>query len=82
MGSHSILQGIFPTQGLKLAVLHCRQILYHLSRQGNPAKEKALGTLASVIAALRLSCSLQHVGSSQTRDQTHVPCIGRQILNP
>ena len=23
----------------------------------------------------------QHVGSSQTRAQTHVPCIGRQILN-
>ena len=23
----------------------------------------------------------QHMGSSQTRDQTHVPCIGRQILN-
>ena len=23
----------------------------------------------------------RHVGSSQTRDQTHVPCIGRQILN-
>ena len=22
-----------------------------------------------------------HVGSSQTRDHTHVPCIGRQILN-
>ena len=22
-----------------------------------------------------------HVGSSQTKDQTHVPCIGRQILN-
>ena len=26
--------------------------------------------------------ALQHVGSSQTRDRTHVPCIGRQILNP
>ena len=25
--------------------------------------------------------ALRHVGSSQTRDQTHVPCIGRQILN-
>ena len=25
--------------------------------------------------------SSQHVGSSQTRAQTHVPCIGRQILN-
>ena len=23
----------------------------------------------------------RHVGSSQTRDQTRVPCIGRQILN-
>ena len=23
----------------------------------------------------------QHVGSSRTRDRTHVPCIGRQILN-
>ena len=23
----------------------------------------------------------RHVGSSQTRARTHVPCIGRQILN-
>jgi len=27
------------------------------------------------------SVALQHVESSQTRDQTHVPCAGRQILN-
>ena len=26
-----VLQGIFLTQGLKLSLLHCRQILYHLS---------------------------------------------------
>ena len=29
---HALLQGIFPTQGLKLHLLqrlHCRQILYH-----------------------------------------------------
>ena len=25
--------------------------------------------------------ALRHVGSSWTRDQTHVPCIARQILN-
>ena len=25
--------------------------------------------------------ALRHVGSSQTRDRTRVPCIGRQILN-
>ena len=31
VGSHSLLQGIFLTQGLNLGLLHCRQILYHLS---------------------------------------------------
>ena len=36
MGCHFLLQGIFPTQELNLGLLHCRQILYHLSHQGNP----------------------------------------------
>ena len=31
MGSHSLLQGIFPTQGLNPGLLHCRQILYRLN---------------------------------------------------
>ena len=31
VGCHSLLQGIFPTQGLSPSLLHCRQILYHLS---------------------------------------------------
>ena len=30
---HSLLQGIFPTQGLNLGFLHCRWILYCLSYQ-------------------------------------------------
>ena len=34
--SCSLLQGIFPTQGLKPGLPHCRQILYHLSYQGSP----------------------------------------------
>ena len=34
VGSHSLLQGIFLTQGLNLGLLHCRQILYHLSHPG------------------------------------------------
>ena len=33
---HAVLQGIFPTQGSKPGLLHCRQILYHLSHQGSP----------------------------------------------
>ena len=36
VGSHSLLQGIFLTQGWNLGLLHCRQILYHLSHQGSP----------------------------------------------
>ena len=55
---------------------------------------RALGAWASVIAARALSscdlwalecrlssCGARHVGSSQTRAQTCVPCTGRQILN-
>ena len=36
VGSHSLLQGIFPTQGSNLDLLHCRWILYSLSNQGSP----------------------------------------------
>ena len=36
VGSHSLLQGIFPTRGLNPGLLYCRQILYHLSHQGSP----------------------------------------------
>ena len=28
VGCHFLLQGIFPTQGLNLDLLHCKQILY------------------------------------------------------
>ena len=36
VGSHSLLQEIFPTQGWNLALRHCRQILYQLSHLGSP----------------------------------------------
>ena len=35
VGSLSLLQGIFQTQELNQGLLHCRQILYQLSYQGN-----------------------------------------------
>ena len=34
VGCHFLLQEIFLTQGSNLGLLHCRQILYHLSHQG------------------------------------------------
>ena len=36
VGNHSLLQGIFPIQGSNPGLLHCRQILYHLSHQESP----------------------------------------------
>ena len=36
VGCHSLLQGIFPTQGSNMGLLHCRQILYRLNHQGSP----------------------------------------------
>ena len=38
VGSCSLFQRIFPTQGSSLNLPHCRQILYHLSHQGSPGK--------------------------------------------
>ena len=37
MGSLSLLQGIFPTQGLSPCLPHCRWILYELSHKGSPS---------------------------------------------
>ena len=36
VGSLSLLQGIFPAQGLNSGFLYCRQILYQLIHKGNP----------------------------------------------
>ena len=36
VGSFSLFQGIFPTQGSNPGLPHCRQILYQLSHQGSP----------------------------------------------
>jgi len=36
VGSLSLLQGIFPTQGSNPSLPHCRQFLYQLSHKGSP----------------------------------------------
>ena len=36
VGSHPLLQGIFPPQGSNAGLRNCRWILYHLSHQGSP----------------------------------------------
>ena len=62
VGSLSLLQGIFPTQGLSPGLLHCRWILYQSSHKGSP------GILAWVAYAFSSRYS-------QPRYWTGVSCI-------
>ena len=62
VGSLSLLQGIFPTQGLNPGLPHCRQILYQLSQKGSP---RILEWVAYPFSR----------GSSWPRNQTGVSCI-------
>ena len=67
VGSLSLLQGIFPTQGLNPGALHCRQILYQLSQKGSPRK---LEWVAYPFSR----------GSSWPRNQTGVSCIAGRLF--
>ena len=62
VGSLSLLQGIFPTQGSNPALPHCRRILYQLSHKGSPR----------ILEWVAYSFSR---GSSWPRNRTRVSCI-------
>ena len=69
VGSLSLLQGIFPTQGLNPCLLRCSRILYQLSHRGSP------GILKWVAYPISQ-------GSPWSRNQTGVSCIaGRLFTN-
>ena len=62
VGSLSLLQGIFPTQGLNPGLPHCWWILYQLSHKGSP---RILEWVAYPFSR----------GSPQPRNWTRVSCI-------
>ena len=62
VGSCSLLQGIFSTQGSNPGLPHCRRILYQLSHKGSP---RILEWVAYPFSR----------GSSQPRNQTRFSCI-------
>ena len=69
VGSLSLLQGIFPTQGLNLGLPHCRWILYQLSHKGS----------LRILKWVAYPFSRE---SSQPRNRTGVSCIaGRFFTN-
>ena len=67
VGSLSLLQGIFPTQGLNPGLPHCRQILYQLSHKASP---RIMQWVAYPFSR----------GSSWPRNQTRVSCIAGGIF--
>ena len=56
VGSLSLLQGIFTTQGSNLGLLHCRRILYHLSPQGSPKSYLGKPNLGNVVIMFFRNC--------------------------
>ena len=69
VGSLSLLQGIFPTQGSNPGLPNCRQILYQLNHKGST---RILEWVAYPVSS----------GSSWPRNWTGVSCIaGRFITN-
>jgi len=77
VGSCSLLQGIFPTQGLNPSLPHCRQIPYQLSRQGSPPNNKQDENTIQSAARITTSFSPAHqrekkkLTSSHQRDKSH-----------
>ena len=67
VGCHFFFQGIFPTQGSKPGLPHCRQILYPLSHQGSQAHDKQTSShTLSFSDALSSSDVTTHVFSQPT----------------
>ena len=50
VGCHALLWGIFLIQGQNPCLLHCRQVLYHLSNQGSPKCYQYLSALLLPLA--------------------------------
>ena len=69
MGCHFLLQGIFLTQGSSLRLLHCRQVLYHLSHQGSLGDHTYIYYKAQLLHTLKLCCFVSDEGSSFTMER-------------
>ena len=60
VGSPSLLQGIFPTQGLNPGLPHCRQILYQLSHKSKNTGVGSLTLLQQIFTTQESNKGLLH----------------------
>ena len=73
---HGLLSG-YSVRAANCSGFSCRDRLQ--STQASVAAASGLSSTGSVVAQYELSCPW-HMGSSQTKDWTHVSCTGRQML--
>ena len=70
--SHSLLQGIFQTERSNPGLLHCKQILYHLSHQGRWLEDivKMRGFCSLLVWCLNLT------NNTSSSDKVNITSIG------
>ena len=84
VGSLSLLQGLFPTQGSNPGLPHCREILYQLSYQGSPEKVKEAYNLITIKSKkdLKMSKILAIYVSQCQMSVTWLPRLALQRGSP
>ena len=92
VGSHALLQGIFPIRRSNPGLLHCRRMLYHLSHQVSPrilewvaipfsrwsSRPRNWTRVSGIVGRF---CQLSYQGNSvnvgDTTDMGSIPVLGR-----
>ena len=85
MHCYSLLQGIFPTQGLNLGFQRCRQILYHLSHQGSPLMAFQFSSVQSIscVQLVVTPWTAAHQASlSITNSQSLLKLMSMELMMP
>ena len=86
VGSHSLLQGIFPTHESNPGLLLCRQILYQLSYKGSPSSSLLMSNVDTITRAIICIRSLniewlimvskhRRLNRADTRCTKTMPCV-------
>ena len=84
VGSLSLLQGIFPTQGLNPGLPHCRQILYQVNHQESP-RNTEVGSLSlphQIFPTQDSNRGLLHAGGFSTSWATREALLSPRLQIP
>ena len=80
LGSLSLLQGIFPTQGSNPGLPHCRWILYQLSHKGSPCAEYIMWNAGLDEAQAGIKIAGRNVNNLRYADDTTLMAESKEEL--